>query len=254
MADRLRPRAALDGKLLVMPPWPHENCIVPVDTATNPFRQRHGLIGKFVVMYSGNHSPANPLTTLLNAALTFKDDPDIRFVFVGGGLGKREVDALIREHGLTNVLSLPYQPMADLRYSLSAADVHVVSLGDDMVGIIHPCKIYGAMAVARPIFFFGPKPSHVSDLLDEHRFGWHVSHGDVRKAVESIGEMRGTPREALDAMGHLAQHVLRDNLGQEMLCARFCDALEEKCKLASPDQSGDALRTSTNPALTPTER
>src|SRR5258706_10033703 len=27
MADRLRPRAALAGKLLVMPPWPHENCI-----------------------------------------------------------------------------------------------------------------------------------------------------------------------------------------------------------------------------------
>ncbi len=254
MADRLRPRAALAGKLLVMPPWPHENCIESIDPATNPFRKRHDLLGKFVIMYSGNHSPANPLTTLLNAALQFKDDPEIRFVFVGGGLGKREVDGLIREHGLSNVLSLPYQPMSELRFSLSAADVHVVSLGQEMVGIIHPCKIYGAMAVARPILFFGPKPSHVTDLLDEQSFGWHVSHGEVQKAVETIRQIRGTSRETLDRMGGLAQRVLRDKLSQEMLCNRFCDAIEDKCKLATPDQSGDALPRSTNPTLTPTER
>jgi glycosyltransferase involved in cell wall biosynthesis len=248
MADRLRPRAALEGKLLVMPPWPHENCIEPIDQTTNPFRARHDLLGKFVIMYSGNHSPANPLTTLLNAAVQFKDDPDLRFLFVGGGLGKKEVDAAIQQHALTNVLSLPYQPMADLRFSLSAADVHVVSLGDDMVGIIHPCKIYGAMAVARPILFFGPKPSHISDLLDEHAFGWHVSHGDVPTAIETIQQLRQVPRETLDTMGQLAQRILRANLGQEMLCARFCDALEDKCKL---------LQGATNPAMlcsTSTER
>src|SRR5437762_11223864 len=31
------------------------------DQATNPFRVKHGLVGKRVIMYSGNHSPANPL-------------------------------------------------------------------------------------------------------------------------------------------------------------------------------------------------
>ena len=117
-------------------------------------------------MYSGNHSPSNPLDTLLEAALAFRDDPDIRFLFVGGGIGKRRVEEFIREHGLTNALSLPYQPLSELRHSLSAADVHVVSLGEPMVGIIHPCKVYGAMAVARPVLYFGPSPSHVADLLE----------------------------------------------------------------------------------------
>ncbi|MDB5319427.1 MAG: glycosyl transferase group 1 [Phycisphaerales bacterium] len=254
MADRLHPRAPLAGKLLVMPPWPHENFIESVDPTTNPFCNRHDLLGKFVIMYSGNHSPANPLTTLLNAALYFKDDPDIRFLFVGGGSGKGEVEALIREHGLSNVLSLPYQPIAELRFSLSAADIHVVSLGDAMVGIVHPCKIYGAMTVAKPILFFGPSPSHIMDLLDQHSFGWHVPHGDVPKAVETIREIRGLPRQRLQAMGQLAQQVLRDNLSQERLCARFCDALEDKCKLARHDESGDAQRRSANSELNPTER
>jgi len=24
-------------------------------------------------------------------------------------------------------------------------------MGNDMVGVVHPCKVYGAMAVARPV-------------------------------------------------------------------------------------------------------
>src|SRR4029077_17989300 len=97
----------------------------------SPFRARHGLNGKFVIMYSGNHSPANPLKTLLEAAVRLEKDDSLRFLFVGGGLGKREVESYICQSGVKNIVSLPYQPLADLGSSLSAADVHVVSLGDE---------------------------------------------------------------------------------------------------------------------------
>jgi colanic acid biosynthesis glycosyl transferase WcaI len=227
MEDRLRARAVLEGKLLVMPPWPHETADEPVPHETNPFREKHLLRDKFVIMYSGNHSQANPLDTLLRATLQFKDEDSMRFLFVGGGIGKKEVEAFIRDHGLKNVVSLPYQPLAELRYSLSAADVHVVSLGEEMVGIIHPCKIYGAMAVARPILFLGPKPSHVSDLLDEHRFGLHVAHGEVEGAVDAIRQLRRTPPLQLSEMGHTAQHVLARSLSKPILCTRLCDRFEQ---------------------------
>jgi glycosyltransferase involved in cell wall biosynthesis len=233
MADRIRTRGVPESKLMVLPPWPHEDHIEPVDPAANPFRLKHGLAGKFVVMYSGNHSPANPLRTLLDAAVRFKGDPELRFLFVGGGGGKKEVDAAIRDHGLTNAISLPYQPLADTKYSLPAADVHVVSLGNDMVGIIHPCKIYGAMAVGRPILFLGPRPSHVSDLLEEHRIGWHVSHGDVDACARAIELARSTPRDELDRMGDLARQVLHQDLGQDILCNRLCDRLEDVMRLPS---------------------
>ncbi len=231
MADRLTTRAPLDGKMIIMPPWSHENHVLPVNPATNPFRIRHGLVGKFVIMYSGNHSPANPLATLLQAAIHFKDEPDLRFLFIGGGIGKKEVNAVVAEHKLTHTLSLPYQPLGDLRYSLSAADVHVVSLGSDMVGIIHPCKIYGSMAVARPILYFGPSPSHVSDLLDDCNFGWHISHGDVAGAIRMIDRVRKLPPDQLCEMGMMAQRVLELRLNRELLTGRFCDALEKHLQL-----------------------
>ena len=178
-------------------------------------------------MYSGNHSPSNPLDTLLKAAVEFKDDPGLRFLFVGGGVGKKAVETFVATHGLANAICLPYQPLADLKYSLTSADVHVVSLGENMVGIIHPCKIYGAMAAGKPILFLGPKPSHVSDLLDAHPIGWQVSHGDVAGMARTIRSVRATDAQTLRRMGEAAQVVLKRELGQDLLCGRFCDRMEE---------------------------
>ena len=253
MAERLGARGVPDAKLLVQPPWPHEDHIDDVDRVTNPFRARHGLTpDRFVVMYSGNHSPSNPLRTLLDAAVRLKDDASVQFLFVGGGLGKREVEETIREQSLTNARSLPYQPMSGLRYSLSAADAHVVSLGEGMVGIIHPCKVYGAMAVGRPVLYFGPRPSHVSDLLDAHHFGVHVRHGDVDTAVEAMRRLRDLPLPVRDAMGKEAQRVLRASLSQAMLCGRLCDAMERALSVGrSDDRAGAAVPGAAAPTSAP---
>jgi colanic acid biosynthesis glycosyl transferase WcaI len=230
MADRLRPRADLDRKLTVIPPWPHGetkgDANLYFDPAANPFRARHNLDGKFVVMYSGNHSPSNPLQTVLEAAKRLKDDDQIRFLFVGGGIGKKEVEAFARDNQLPNILCLPYQPLADLPVSLSAADAHVVSLGENMVGIIHPCKVYGAMAVARPVLFFGPRPSHIADLLDQHEFGLHIEHGDVQAAVAAIHQLRDMPENRRAEMGQIGQRLLNSTLSQDILCGKICDDLE----------------------------
>jgi colanic acid biosynthesis glycosyl transferase WcaI len=235
MAERLERRhPKLREKMFVLPPWPHEEHIAHesassptfVNGDANPFRDRHGLRGKFVVMYSGNHSPSNPLDTILQAANELRDQADFRFLFVGGGIGKRDVETFIREHDLPHALSLPYQPLSELKHSLGAADVHVVSLGQNMVGIIHPCKIYGVMAAARPVLFLGPKPSHISDLMETHRLGWHVAHGDVSGAVSALREMRAMRRDELVAMGAHAQAVLRENLSQQRLCGAMADRVD----------------------------
>jgi glycosyltransferase involved in cell wall biosynthesis len=128
--------------------------------------------------------------------------------------------------GAKNIVSLPYQPLSEIKYSLSAADCHVVSIGNDVVGIVHPCKVYGAMAVSRPILGLGPRPSHVSDLIEQNGIGWHVAHGDVEACVSAIREMLGTPREKLEAMGDKAAGVVGTTLSKRALMGRFCDVLE----------------------------
>ncbi len=226
MADRLNAKVEVSRKMAVMPPWPHAEAESPIPHEENPFRKAHDLDGKFVVMYSGNHGPSNPITTVLQAALRMQDEKSIVFMFVGGGMGKKEVEDALSEHNPPNIRSLPYQPFSELRYSLSAADVHLVTVGDAIVGINHPCKVYGAMAVGRPILLVGPRPSHVSDLIDEDHIGWHVEHGDIEGAIKTIREIAATEREEIAKMGGRAKGIIDARLSKTELCGRFCDVLE----------------------------
>jgi glycosyltransferase involved in cell wall biosynthesis len=227
MLERVKRKGvSVEHKTVIMPPWPHADERVDVAHADNPFRAAQRMDGKFVVMYSGNHSPANPLATLLDAAKRLEDEPRLVFYCIGGGGGKKEVEQRIAS-GARNIVSMPYQPLETLKFSLSAADVHVVSIGNEVVGIVHPCKVYGAMAVGRPILLLGPDPSHVSDLIGEHRIGWHIAHGDVDGAVRTLRAMLETPQEELRAMGERARAVVGSTLSKPALMGRFCDVLEE---------------------------
>ena len=67
---------------------------------------------------------------------------------------------------------------------------------------------------------------HVSDLLDRHEIGWHVAHGDVEGMVRAIEQIRRTPAETMNRMGQTARRVLQADMGQAILCGRFCDHLE----------------------------
>ncbi len=226
MAERVLRKADVKDKLTVMPPWPHEGHLEVVAHADNPFRKAHGLDGKFVIMYSGNHSVCTPLRTVLDAALQLQDDPRLVFMFIGDGTGKREVDDTIAEHQPNNIRSLPYQPLSQIKYSLSAADVHLVVVGPSEVGVRHPCKIYGAMALGRPILLLGPDPCHASDLVDENDLGWHIQHGDVEAAISTIKKMVDQDAGVLAEMGQRGKEIVSEQLSQDILCTRFCDIIE----------------------------
>jgi glycosyltransferase involved in cell wall biosynthesis len=222
MATRVRHKFDPGDRLHVVTPWAHDQHLEPVAHAGNPFRAAHAANGRRLVMYSGNHALTNPLATLLDAAEKLVDDERLMFVFVGGGAGKKEVEG----RRLPNVLSLPYQPIEKIKYSLSAADVHVVTIGSSAVGIVHPCKIYGAMAVGRPILAFGPRQSHLGDIVDQG-LGWRVEHGDVDGAVAALRLIAELPADALTSMGARAQTVLREQFDARTSRARVCDIIEK---------------------------
>jgi hypothetical protein len=238
MASRVNRKRNSAGKLSILPPWPHEEHLEQIDHEVNPFRLRHGLAGQTVVMYSGNHGPSNPITTLLEAAKRLRDVPNLTFVFVGGGTAKREVE----QAAGPNILSLPYQPLSELKYSLSAADVHVVTVGDAIVGIVHPCKVYGALAVARPVLLIGPAQCHVTDIIDGEEIGWRVSQDDVDGAERVLREIARAHPSELARRGTRGRRIIEGRLSKAVLCGRFCDVVERG--ISQPETTGSSGRRS----------
>jgi len=228
MAGRLTGKGVALRRLAVIPPWPLEVLTAaPKPGGENSFRRRHGLEGKFVVMYSGNHSLVHPLDTLLAAAHGLKNDARFVFALVGGGVAKAPFETALRSGMLRNLLLLPYQPIAELSESLSAADIHVVSMGDAMVGCVHPCKFYGALAVGRPVLLLGPAECHVTEIFARIDCGWRTVHGDVDGLVGLLLRLaRPEMASELHAKATAGRTALAGGLGRAVLRARWADEVE----------------------------
>ncbi len=193
MRDRIVAKGIAPQKITVIPPWSQDEAVAFDAAGRERFRAALGLTGKFVVMYSGNHSPVHPLDTLMQAAEQLRGEPDIVFGFVGGGSEFARVKKWAAATGNPQVLCLPYQPLNQLSASLSAADAHVVVMGDAMLGLVHPCKIYNMLAVGAPVIYIGPAISHVTEILEglQPRHPWiGVRHGAADDLAQQIRELR----------------------------------------------------------------
>jgi colanic acid biosynthesis glycosyl transferase WcaI len=196
--DRFMEKRILDkgidaARLVVIPPWSHDSEVRFDPGGRDHFRKLHGLDDKFVVMYSGNHSPCHPLDTILQAAKQLAGNREIAFLFVGGGSQFAKVRQFAMEHSLSNILCLPYQPMDQLAGTLSAADLHLVVMGNPFVGLVHPCKVYNILRVGSPLLYLGPQPSHVSEIiqaLDGELSCARAQHGEVDRVIEHIVKLK----------------------------------------------------------------
>lgn len=194
MQDRIVAKGINPQKIVVIPPWSHDDEVSYSPAGREKFRKAHGLGDKFLIMYAGNHSPVHPLDTLMAAAEKLKGDTSIAFCFLGGGVEHKRVKAWAETGKYANVLCLPYLPLSEMSAPLSAADAQVVVMGDAMLGLVHPCKIYNILAVRAPVVYVGPQPSHVTEILAglDSRHPWiSVSHGSGDKLVDLIFQLSG---------------------------------------------------------------
>jgi len=221
MCDRIRAKGIAADKIAVVPPWAHDDQVHFDAEARRRFRDRHGLSEKFVVMYSGNHSPCHPLDTLLAAAERLAEHPEIVFLFVGGGSEFRKPLALERG-GVPNIRCLPYQAQEELAGSLSAADLHVVVMGSAFVGIVHPCKVYNILAVGARFLYIGPEESHIADLMAGLQDSGSVlvaGHGEVESVIRGILEAAQRPSVDRSCSRECASQFSRRVLVPQMIGA-----------------------------------
>ncbi len=178
MAEYLRNEGISDNKITIIDNWIDNKQVKPIAPEKNGLRKEWGLVDKCVIGYSGNLGRAHEFTTILDAAEMLIDEPNIVFVFIGGGVKIDSAKSECRRRGLSNVLFKPYQPKERLSESLSVPDLHLISLNPDLEGLIVPSKFYGVLSVGRPIVFIGDKNGEIAHKLKMYRCGLVVEEGD----------------------------------------------------------------------------
>lgn len=212
MAIRLR--SALPAiRVRVVPNWVDDVVIKPLPASENPLRNKWGLIGKFIVGYSGNMGRAHSLVPILQAAALLRSDPDVVFLLIGDGAGRPALEAEARTTGLNNVIFKPYQPRDRLGLTLTLPDVHLVSLKPELEGMIVPSKAYGVLAAGRPMIFMGAATGDIGSMVDKAGCGVVIPEGDGESLARSIHRLRNNPPECT-AMGRQARLLLESDFSQ----------------------------------------
>jgi colanic acid biosynthesis glycosyl transferase WcaI len=212
MTSKLQALGVAPDRIAAIPNWADGNLVRPVPHDRNDLRRAWGFEGKFVVGYSGNLGRAHEIGTLLGAIertesqarSSCEDGPQVRWLFVGGGALSKTLSDEIGRRGLVSARFEPYQPRERLAESLSAADVHLVSLRPELEGLIVPSKIYGVAAAGRGAIFIGDSDGEVARLLARHDFGLTVPVNDAGALAGAIHTLTRDPKRCA-ALGRNAR-------------------------------------------------
>jgi glycosyltransferase involved in cell wall biosynthesis len=179
----------------VIPNWAPAGVTPPPAAESEKLRAAWGLEGKFIVAYSGNLGRVHDLAPVLAAAEALRDEPEMAFLFVGGGPQRAALEAEARRRQLGNVSFRDAQPRDQLAASLAAAEVHLVTLRPGCERLVFPSKLYGIAAVGRPVVFIGPPGCELAQLVAQQDLGAAVDRDDVPQIVAVLRALQRNPAQ-----------------------------------------------------------
>lgn len=219
--------AACGDKIHVVHPWADGRDLTPLEPEANPLASELGLAGKFTVLYSGNFGVAHDVETITSAMRETASDATIQWLFIGGGKRIGQLKRQAEASNWTNVRFLPYQDRERLRESLNLGDVHLVSQLPEFTGIVVPSKLFGIMAVGRPIVMIGPGEAECARIISEHEAGLVIPNGRGDLLVKAIRRLRDQ-RELRLRYGANARGAFDSLFDVRVACRKLEDVLLNK--------------------------
>jgi glycosyltransferase involved in cell wall biosynthesis len=225
MRERLVTKGADRDRVVVIPNWVDTTALTPAPR-DNGWAKTNGFDGRFVVMHSGNVGHAQDLDSLIRATKLLDDVDDLSVAIVGGGARHAELVALAGELRAERVRFLPYQPRETLAESLSAADVHVVGLARGLAGYVVPSRLYGVLAVARPIVCAADAESETAQLVERVGCGIVVEPGRPDLLADAIRRARAGELD-LAEMGNRGRDYVTREADRRVAVQRYRALLDE---------------------------
>jgi len=166
------------GKLHVIYNWtPIDE--IPVKGKSNPWSTKHNLEDGFCFLYSGTlglkHNPA----LLLNLAIHYQKDPNVRIVVITEGIGADWLREESFKRNLDNIIIMDFQPYKQLPEVLGAGDVLIGILESDAGVYSAPSKVLTYLCAKRPLLLAMPRENLSARLVSENKAGEVADPTDI---------------------------------------------------------------------------
>ena len=155
----------------------------------------------FRVMFAGNVGAAQDVDSIVKAANETRDIPEIKWVIVGDGRARANVEDQAKQLGLSDtVVFLGRHPMEQMPTFFSYADVMVVSLKDEYIfSLTIPAKTQSYMASGKPIVSM--LNGEGNRIVEEAKCGLTAQSGDYKTLAENVKKLYKANKEDLSQMG-----------------------------------------------------
>ncbi len=177
-------------------------------------------------MHSGNMGLTQRLDVLVRATGDSAWPANAVLLLVGDGAAKRDLQEVANGFSGDRVRFLPYQPREQLAQSLSAADLHVVSMHQQITGCLCPSKLYGILAAGRPVLAIADPATDLCHTVSEEGLGWCCPVGDSRSIAQAVAQAAGNA-ECGRASGERARQVAYDRFDRKVVVAQFSELLHD---------------------------
>jgi colanic acid biosynthesis glycosyl transferase WcaI len=224
MRARLERKGARPERVRVIPNWVDTSALAETPQE-NAWSHQAGLAGRFVVMHSGNVGYTQDLDTLVRAG-TFLRDLELTIAIVGDGARREELIALAELLEVDQVRFLRYQARDVLSQSLSTASIHVVGLARGLSGYVVPSRLYGVLAVGRPVIAAADADSETARLVAEVGCGVVVAPGRPDLLAAAIRRAYDGEYD-LAAMGKRAREYAVTEADRHVAVDRYRELLRE---------------------------
>lgn len=181
----------------VVPLWADNEFLSRISREENIFIKSHSLEGKFVVLYSGNIGISNDVEVLAEVAKLINNE-NVIFMIIGGGARKKHLEEKVENESLKNIIILPWQDVEYLPYTLSAANIGVVTLGKGASKLAVPSKIFSLLSVGVPIMGIAAQDSDLNNFIEAINTGKCFLPEDIEGMAQYIMRLADNPKQCED--------------------------------------------------------
>jgi glycosyltransferase involved in cell wall biosynthesis len=147
-------------------------------------------------------------------------------MIIGTGARHAELIALARRLEVDHVKFLYYQPRHVLPQSLSSADVHIVGLAPGLAGYVVPSRLYGILAVSRPVIAAADPESETAQVVERIGCGIVIPSGRPELLARAIRDAHDGKYD-LEAMGARGREWVEREADRSVAVRRYRDLLLE---------------------------
>ena len=180
--------------------------------------------GYFLVGYTGNHSPANVLDTMIDAAKKTTDEK-VKYVLVGKGNVKNELIEYAKANNVTNVEFLDPVLKDNMDNVLNLLDIGYIGLKKQNLFNygVSPNKLFDYMMAALPVIY---AVEASNDPVSDCNCGISVPAENPDAVVDAVMKIKNLSEEEKIKMGQNGKDYVLANHMYEGLADKFLNALK----------------------------